>query len=62
MVRMASQRRVEAPPGFEPGWRFRRAIPGGFPSITSSHDRARTRGRSTGCADRLAPSIVRGVG
>jgi len=27
MVRMASQRRVEAPPGFEPGWRFRRPSP-----------------------------------
>jgi hypothetical protein len=41
---------VEAPPGFEPGWRFCRAIPGALFEFDASYHRARNRICSIGCA------------
>jgi hypothetical protein len=53
---------LEAPPGFEPGWRFCRAIPGDSRAITDPRNVDRNHERSIACGNRPFTRIVSGVG
>jgi len=56
------ERRLEAPPGFEPGWRFCRAIPGDFRAIVALLDHSENLTRSRRCVAHQFPFIVSDVG